>query len=179
METALVIIDVQKAMDHPKWGKRNNPHAEENMKSLLSYARKNNWSIFHIQDCSSDPSSPYRAGQPLHDFKEEVKPVLGENIIQKTNSNAFEGTEFLSGLKAEKIEKFVVTGVHTQYCVSATVKAALKIDFTVTVVSDAMVAVDMKDSSDKLISAEKIHHLTLTEMETSGAHNIKTAELII
>ncbi len=179
METALIIIDVQKAMDHPKWGKRNNPYAEENMNFLLSYARKNKWSVFHIQDCSLDPSSPYRAGQPLHDFKEEVKPVASEKIIQKTKSNAFEGTELLSGLKAEKIEKFVVTGVHTQYCVFATVKAALKAGFTVTVVSDATVAVDMKDSTEKLISAEKIHCLTLTEMKTSGANIIKTAELII
>lgn len=32
---ALIIIDVQKAFNHEKWGKRNNLEAEQNIESLL------------------------------------------------------------------------------------------------------------------------------------------------
>jgi len=34
-EAALVVIDVQKAIDHPGWGIRNNPGAERNIAALL------------------------------------------------------------------------------------------------------------------------------------------------
>ena len=37
---ALVIIDVQKAFDDKKWGKRNNPNAEENISKILQFAEK-------------------------------------------------------------------------------------------------------------------------------------------
>ena len=36
MRDALVLIDQQKAMGHPKWGPRNNPDAEKNIACLLS-----------------------------------------------------------------------------------------------------------------------------------------------
>jgi hypothetical protein len=32
---ALIVIDLQKAIDHPSWGERNNPSAEKNVASLL------------------------------------------------------------------------------------------------------------------------------------------------
>ena len=33
--TALIVIDVQKAIDDPRWGRRNNPQAEENIARLI------------------------------------------------------------------------------------------------------------------------------------------------
>ncbi|MCK0070140.1 isochorismatase family protein [Kordiimonas laminariae] len=160
MKTALLIIDVQKAMDHPKWGERNNPDAEEVMKRMLDWVRSENWPVFHIQDCSSDPSSPYRAGQPLHNFKDEVKPTGGETIIQKTTGNAFYGTELDAVLKAEQISKLVIMGVHTQHCVRATVEAAIENGYEISVLADAVVATAMNG-----MSADSVQEKILTKFE--------------
>ncbi len=64
--SALVLIDLQKAIDDPGWGVRNNPFAE---------ARGGN--------------SKYRTGQPLHDFKPETAPLSGEAVLGKATCNAF------------------------------------------------------------------------------------------
>ena len=34
-DAALLVIDLQKAIDHPSWGERNNPQAERNIAALL------------------------------------------------------------------------------------------------------------------------------------------------
>jgi len=39
-EDVLIVIDQQKAMDHPKWGPRNNPGAEANIARLLTDWRR-------------------------------------------------------------------------------------------------------------------------------------------
>ena len=36
----LILIDQQKAMEHPKWGPRNNPDAEQNITRLLAAWRE-------------------------------------------------------------------------------------------------------------------------------------------
>ncbi len=68
-EAALIVIDVQKAIDHPSWGMRNNPEAESQIAALLSAWRAAGWPVYHIRHDSLEPQSHYRPGQPGHDFK--------------------------------------------------------------------------------------------------------------
>lgn len=164
--SALMIIDVQKAMDHPKWGRRNNPEAETKMGYLLSYWRKNSWPIVHVQDHSPDPLSPYHEGQPLHGFKPEVKPVDGELIIRKTTGNAFVETDLLAVLRKSNIQSLVVCGVHIQHCVDCTIRMASCLGFDVTLVSDATVATEVEDTNGKLWAAADVHALALTHLKS-------------
>ncbi|HTS61456.1 MAG TPA: hypothetical protein VMH28_05505 [Candidatus Acidoferrales bacterium] len=62
-ETALLVIDVQKAIDHPSWGERNNPDAERNIAALLAAWRTARRPIYHIRHDSIEPNSTYRPGQ--------------------------------------------------------------------------------------------------------------------
>ena len=178
METpALIIVDVQKAMDHPRWGERSTPYAEENMAKLLKFWRAKDWPVFHIQDCSPDPTSPYAPGQPLHDFKDEVKPIEGEHIIQKSTGNAFIGTDLEKELRAADANKLVIMGVHIQYCVDAIVRTARYLGFDVTLVSDATVATAVTSKSGKIISAEEVHSYTLGLLQ-SHMKTMSTAEIV-
>lgn len=51
---ALLIIDVQKAIDHPSWGKRNNPQAEQNIGRLLAAWRQAEKPIIHVRHISRE-----------------------------------------------------------------------------------------------------------------------------
>ena len=53
---ALMLIDVQNAFFDPKWGKRNNPNAEQNMLRLLQHFRVKKRKIIHIQHVSDNPN---------------------------------------------------------------------------------------------------------------------------
>src|SRR5579872_5060784 len=103
----LLIIDVQNAIDHPRWGVRNNAQAEVNIARLLTHWRD------HVRHDSREAQSPYRPGQAGNDFKPEVAPREGEVVIVKHTNSAFIGTDLQARLLAGGHDTLVVAGVIT------------------------------------------------------------------
>ncbi|MCK0070141.1 cysteine hydrolase family protein [Kordiimonas laminariae] len=178
MKTALLIIDVQKAIDHPKWGIRNNLDAERKIAELLSHWRHKKWPVVHIKHSSKELTSPYREGQPLHDFKEEVFPEIGEKIIEKSTNNAFVGTELDTYLKSLSIEHLAVVGVLTQHSVDCTARMAASLGYHVSVISDATAATGVTDCRGTSWSADDVHHITLVHIGADYASICTSAEVI-
>ena len=111
LETALIVIDVQKAIDHSSWGERNNPDAEQNIAALLAAWRSTHRPIYHIRHDSTEPDSHYRPGQPGNDFKPEAQPLVHEMILAKTTNSAFIGTGLEATLTTANLRILVVVGV--------------------------------------------------------------------
>lgn len=57
---ALLIIDLQRAIDHPSWGRRNNPDAEGRLADLLAAWRPD----APYSTCAIIPASPTRPTVP-------------------------------------------------------------------------------------------------------------------
>src|SRR5256885_447277 len=111
---ALLIVDVQRAIDDPRWGDdRNNPGAEANIARLLARWRERGWAVVHIRHASREPNSTYRRGQSGFEFKAEVMPREGERIVEKQTNSAFIGTDLELELRAAGIAALVITGVVT------------------------------------------------------------------
>ena len=92
---ALLIVDVQRAIDDPSWGDdRNNRDAEANIARLLARWRERGWPVVHIRHASREPNSTYRKGQPGFEFKPEVMPRERERVIEKQTNSAFIGMDF-------------------------------------------------------------------------------------
>src|SRR5580692_8892213 len=90
LNAALIVIDLQRAIDHPSWGIRNNPQAEANVARLLAHWRATERPIYHIRHDSREPASHYRPGQPGHEFKPQTAPLPGETVLGKHTTNACE-----------------------------------------------------------------------------------------
>lgn len=164
-DTALIVIDVQLAIDDPCWGPRNNPDAERKIARLLAVWRAAQMPIVHVRHDSLEPRSPYRPGQPGHAFKPEAAPLDGEPIVVKQVNSAFIGTGLERQLNAAGRTTLVICGTLTHNSVETTVRHAGNLGFRVFVVADACWSVDTRDLTGRLWPAADVHMLSLTHMQ--------------
>ncbi len=175
---ALIIIDVQNAIDDPAWGPRNNPGAEDSLHRLIEAWRHAAASIYHVRHDSTEPASPYRPGQPGNNFKAEVAPQPGEPIIAKQTHSAFIGTGLEETLRRASHQRLVMAGVLTNNSLEMSVRHAGNLGFEVDVVADACWAVDKTDLDGRKWSAQDVHALSLANMHGEYARVIDTARAL-
>lgn len=173
---ALILIDIQKGFDNVEYwgGQRNNLDAEKNAGKLLKLWRKNELPIFHIQHCSSMPTSLLNETNKGNEFKDVVKPVGEEPIIKKNVNSAFIGTDLKKRLDNEKITKLVIVGLTTDHCVSTTTRMAGNFGFDTFLVSDATATFNKKGLDGKNFSAELIHETALASLNGEFATVVTT-----
>jgi nicotinamidase-related amidase len=176
LHPALVVIDVQRAIDDPSWGRRNNPDAEANMALLLAAWRTRGWPIVHVRHDSVVPGSTYAPGQPGHDFKPEVAPRPGEVVVAKSTNNAFIGTDLAGHL--DVADAVVYVGVITNNSVEATVRMSGNLGYRSFVVSDATATFDTVDLTGRRWPADDVHALSLANLSGEYATVITTESLL-
>lgn len=158
--TALVVIDVQKAIDGPDGEGKNNPDYISRVQDLLSIWRARGWPVFHVKHNSKDADSAYSEEAEGNAFKEEAKPFPGEMIIEKVVDCAFINTGLGSMLRMEGAEKLLICGVTTQYSVEATVRHASALGFETFLMRDACSATPVGHWS-----AQDVHDMSLAILE--------------
>lgn len=177
-QTALLVIDVQKGLDDPSWGKRNNPNAESNIALLLAKWRKYELPIVHIRHCSVNPSSPLRPELAGNEFKEEAQPLPEEKQFSKSVNSAFIGTGLEQYLQEHNILSLVIVGLTTDHCVSTSTRMAANLGFDVTLVADATATFDREGYDGTLYSADDIHNINLASLNGEFCVVRSTAEVL-
>ena len=161
----LLLIDLQKAIDHPSWGARNNPSAEVQIARLLAHWRARGWPVWHVRHDSTDPKSHYRPGQPGNDFKPQVAPIAGEPVIAKRTNSAFIGTDLEARLRAGAHDALVVVGVITNNSVETTVRMAGNLGFATYLVADGCFTFGRTDWNGTARSAAEVHAMSLANLD--------------
>jgi nicotinamidase-related amidase len=177
-DTVLMVVDVQLAADHPKWGPRNNPGAEKKIAELLAAWRSAKMPVVHIRHDSVTPGSPYTPNTPGHPFKPEVMPLPDETVIGKNANSAFIGTDLEDKLGAMGTTTMVVCGVSTPHCVESTVRHAGNLGYRVFVPTDACWCTDVRDLAGKLWPAEDVHQLSMAVLNGEFA-SVTTSDALI
>ncbi len=174
--SALLIVDVQKGFDHPSWGRRNNPSAEDNISALLAGWRSESLPVFHVRHVSTEPGSPLKdAGA---EFKAVVDPHAGEAVIEKSVNSAFIGTDLEARLKESDIESLVVVGLTTDHCVSTTVRMAANLGFDVRLASDATATFERTGPDGEHHAAEAVHQMALVHLHGEFASILTTQQIL-
>jgi nicotinamidase-related amidase len=179
--TALVVVDVQRAIDNPRWaeaGPRNNPEAEGNIARLLAAWRAAGRTVVHVRHDSTFADSPYRPGQPGNEFKDEARPLDGEMVIAKRTNSAFVGTGLEEFIKQLGIEMLYVAGVITNNSVEATVRMAGNLGFETYLVEDACFTFSKRDYRGRLRSADEVHAMSLANLDGEYCTVVTTAQVL-
>lgn len=176
--TALLLIDVQQGLDHPRWGERNNPGAEANIAALLTVWRETQRPVIHVQHMSTNPDSPLRPELPGNALKPEAMPQPGEPIFQKNVNSAFIGTALEAHLRAQQIDTLVLVGLTTDHCVSSTTRMAANLGFTAIVVSDGTATFERTGPDGNHYSAEQMHRQELASLHGEFATVRRTDEVL-
>ena len=173
-DATLIVIDVQEAIDDPRWGPRNNPGAEANIAALIAAWRAEGLPIIHVRHDSVEPGSPYAPGSPGHPFKACAMPLEGEPVVGKTTNIAFVGTALESTLDELGATTLVLCGVLTSNSLEATARHAGNLGYQAFVVSDASWAVDKVDLKGRRWPAEDVHALSLAHLHGEYATVVDT-----
>lgn len=174
---ALMLIDVQNAFFDPKWGKRNNPNAEQNMLRLLQHFRVKKRKIIHIQHVSDNPNSLFYQGE-TQAFQAGFEPLANEPVFQKKVNSAFIGTVLLDYLKSQGITELAIAGLTLPHCVSTTIRMAANYGFWVKLIENATASFPLKMPDGEEIDADQAHKINIATLNEEFALILSTQELI-
>src|SRR5690606_25576883 len=134
----------------------------ENAKKLLEFYRSNKLPVIHIKHIADEGATFFLPDTPGAEINPVVKPVAGEKVITKHYPNSIRETDLQEYLKKLGIKNLVVTGMMTDVCVEATLRAAWDIGYNNTLVSDACA------TKDRTLNGEIIPAATIQESFLAG-----------
>ncbi|MBI6872694.1 cysteine hydrolase family protein [Clostridium aciditolerans] len=156
-DTALLIVDVQVVhFVREKYdGKKlfNSEQLLNNINTLIEKARNSDTPIIYVQYTEGDDSFIAK-GTPLWEIHPQIKPKEDDMIILKYHADPFYNTSLHEKLKALGVNKLVITGVQTEFCVDTTCRCAFSLGYKNVLVSDGHSTYD----SDILSASQIIEH---------------------
>ncbi|MCL6700497.1 cysteine hydrolase family protein [Pseudomonas sp. T1.Ur] len=175
---ALVLIDQQKGILHPRLGPRNNPEAELRMLELLARWRDSARPVVHVHHLSRSEDSVFWPGQSGVEVQERFEPIAGERLIQKQVPDAFCGTTLEADLRSAGIGQLVIVGVATNNSVESTARTAGNLGFDAWVAEDACFTFDKADYFGVARSAAEVHGMSLANLHGEYATVVSVEKIL-
>lgn len=177
-KAALVIIDMQQGINHPKLGRRNNPQAEQQMLALLAAWRQSGRTVIHVRHFSRSQDSVFWPRQSGVEFQPAFLPLDGEGELHKQVPDAFCHSALEGWLRADGINQLVIVGVVTNNSVESSARTGGNLGFEVIVPHDACYTFDGADYFGHPRTAEDIHAMSLANLHGEYAQVLATEEIL-
>lgn len=124
----LLVVDTQKQITNA--GLYKFDLFVDNVKKLISTARKNNIEIIYVRHDDGDGSDLTKGSDGFEIF-EEFSPLNDEKIFDKTVNSSFNNTGLLEYLNEKHEKSIIVVGLQTDFCIDATVKCGFEHGFEI------------------------------------------------
>lgn len=177
-KSLLLIIDVQKGFDDPRWGRRNNPDAETNVSRLIQHWRKHSLPLVFFKHNSRNPDSPLFPGKEGNKIKEVALPKNDEVVMEKSVNSCFIGTKLDSWIRSRNIDTIFMAGLTAEHCVSTTARMSANMGYTTVVVPDATASFESRGINGEVISPEVVHQVSLATINGEFARLIRTYDVL-
>jgi nicotinamidase-related amidase len=165
MTTALLIIDVQQALCSGEYECFEIARVINTINDLSARARDAGVPVVLIQH--EEEGGPFKHDTPGWQLAEGLQTSTADLRVRKTTGDSFYQTNLQKLLPSQDVERLVICGLQTDYCVNATVRQALKLGYDVVLASDAHSTVDNGNLSAPDIITE--HNKDLAHLSGSVA----------
>lgn len=178
-DTCLLMIDVQQGVDDLRYwggenGRRNNPDAEANIKTLLTSWRANGLPVFYTMHDSREAHSPLKLTEPGGDFKTGLEPGEGESVFTKDVNSGFIGTNLDISLRRCGVKRLVVVGFFTNMCIATTVRMAGNMGYDTYLVDNACACTNRVGPDGTNFDADLIHATSIANLNGEFCTALKT-----
>jgi len=164
MTQALLVIDIQHALCNGEEAAHDIDAVVERINTLSCKAHAAGLPIFLIQH--EEPEGPLQYGAPGWQLDGRLTVWPDDLHLRKTATDAFHQTALHAQLKERKIDRVVICGLQSEFCIDSTVRGALAHGYPVTLVADAHSTIDNGVISAAQISAH--HNATLRNLGAYG-----------
>lgn len=152
---ALLVIDVQDSFKaNARWGLRNNPAFEANVRRLIGAFRNRGQLVVYFMDNDEDehfnPQSPYYR---LMDF---LSPRAGEPVFHKYSRNCFTTTPLQQLLLRRGVTTVTIAGIKTEQCCETTARIASDLGFDVDFVTEATLTFPIQSTGGRDMPAAEV-----------------------
>ena len=168
-DTALLLIDVQAGVDVlTHWGgptgRRNNQGAEQVMLDLLAAWRTAGRQVAWTRHDSREEASPLKFSLPTGDQKSGFEIREGEIVVEKDVNSGFIGTSLEVDLRRRGINRLVIVGFFTNFCVETTTRMAGNLGFDTYLVHDGCATTNRVGLDGTDHDAQLVHDMTIANL---------------
>jgi nicotinamidase-related amidase len=165
MPTALLVIDVQAALCTGELAAFDAGAVIERINAVAARVRDAAGTVVVIQHES--PGGAFVHGSPGWQLAPGLATAPTDIRMRKRATDSFHETELQATLAARGVDRLIVCGFQSEFCVDTTTRRALALGYPVTLVADGHSTVDNGVLSAAQISAH--HNRTLADIESFGA----------
>jgi nicotinamidase-related amidase len=112
--------------------------------ALLARARAQDATVIYLRN-DGGPGEPDERGTRGWEIHQSIAPLTGEVVVDKTSPDGFESTTLKDELEKRGIEKLVIAGMQTEFCVFVTSRRAAQLGYEVSVVEDGHTTFDFEE----------------------------------
>ena len=168
-DTALLLIDVQVGVDVlVHWGgptgRRNNPGAEQVMLDLLAAWRSAGRAVAWTRHDSREEASPLKFSLSTGGQKPGFEIRDGEIVVEKDVNSGFIGTSLEVDLRRRGINRLVIVGFFTNFCVETTTRMAGNLGFDTYLVHDGCATTNRIGLDGTDHDAQLVHDMTIANL---------------
>ncbi len=135
MRHALIVIDMQQGSFGGATPRHDTPGLIGRLNRLAAAVRAGGGAVIFVQH-DGPPGDPHHPSQPGWRLLEELDARSADTIVRKTACDAFLDTTLDATLRVLSIDRLIITGCATDYCVDTTVRSALARGLSTIVPSD-------------------------------------------
>lgn len=158
---ALVVIDMQNSLVNGIQTIYKGQEIIKNIIELVDKAHEAKIPVIFVQHTTQEPGSPMEKDSLGWQIIPEIPANVNDYFITKYTPDSFYQTNLMDILKANEVDKLLICGLQTEYCIDTTCRRAFTLGYDTYLIEDANSTFDVAP-----LSAEKIiehHHRIMAE----------------